>query len=84
MAEDQEIELEYMDDCAPRVRNKRGVTVEPCPFCGGTSLQVQMDYTRAYKLICKNCWASGPLSLKQGPKAQRVRSAIVGWNEGSR
>lgn len=70
---------------------KDGVTLSPCPFCGGsgepciheatikTSPPVQIQI---FVIRCLDCLAQGPEAICSGsePPAPFMRSAVQGWN----
>ena len=60
-----------------------GQTIEPCPFCGLDEAFLDVGYNgegqRIHRVICRNCWATGPMYLDGVPLTRDA--AIAAWNE---
>lgn len=40
---------------------------QPCPFCGGTDIEMESYNGRTALAICRQCGTSGPIVADQGP-----------------
>ena len=50
---------------------------KPCPFCGGTELNVKKyddGETAYYTVVCETCWAKGPDAFAEA-------QAWIFWNK---
>ncbi|MBI4928155.1 MAG: Lar family restriction alleviation protein [Anaerolineae bacterium] len=62
-----------------------GITLRPCPFCGGANHYMDTmetdDCTTYHFVVCADCWAEGPMCAVFGPSvADPEELAQEAWN----